>query len=75
MTSSPSLTLAKMPPSELTLQDASLDIWDQKYRLKDKNGNHIGYCGVTTPLKDKTPADVKPKITIIKIKIKKKNNP
>ena len=21
---------------------------------KDKNGNHIGYCGITMPLKDKT---------------------
>ena len=29
---------------------------------KDKNGEHIGYCGVTTPLKDKTPDEVRPKI-------------
>jgi len=27
-----------------------------------KNGEHIGYCGVTTPLKDKTPDQVRPKI-------------
>ena len=32
---------------------------------KDSKGNHIGYCGVTTPLKDKTPADVKPKISLM----------
>ena len=50
MTSSPSLTLATTksatpsttaPSNEITLQDASLDIWDQKYRLKDKDGNHV----------------------------------
>ena len=29
---------------------------------KDKNGEHIGYCGVTTPLKDKNPDEVRPKI-------------
>tara|TARA_Y100001970_G_scaffold291898_1_gene430917 strand:+ start:425 stop:1705 length:1281 start_codon:yes stop_codon:yes gene_type:complete len=29
---------------------------------KDKDGNHIGYCGVTSLLKDKTVAAVKPKI-------------
>ena len=29
---------------------------------KDKNGNHIGYCGVTSPLKDKEPDQVRPKI-------------
>ena len=28
-----------------------------------KNGEHIGYCGVTTPLKDKTPDQVRPKIS------------
>ena len=27
---------------------------------KDKNGNHIGYCGVTTSLKDKTADSVRP---------------
>ena len=32
---------------------------------KDSKGNHIGYCGVTTPLKDKTPADVKPEISLM----------
>ncbi len=32
---------------------------------KDKNGNHIGYCGVTTPLKDKTPDEVRPKIDLM----------
>ena len=32
---------------------------------KDSTGNHIGYCGVTTPLKDKTPAEVKPKIGLM----------
>ena len=30
---------------------------------KDKEGNHIGYCGVTSPLKDKTPDEVRPKIS------------
>ena len=30
---------------------------------KDSDGNHIGYCGVTSPLHDKTPADVRPKIS------------
>jgi len=29
---------------------------------KDKNGDHIGYCGVTSPLKDKEPDQVRPKI-------------
>ncbi len=29
---------------------------------KDKNGEHIGYCGVTTPLKDKVPDEVRPNI-------------
>jgi len=29
---------------------------------KDKDGNHIGYCGVTSPLKDKTADIVRPKI-------------
>ena len=32
---------------------------------KDKNGDHIGYCGVTTPLKDKTPDQVRPKIDLM----------
>ncbi len=32
---------------------------------KDKEGNHIGYCGVTTPLKDKKPDEVRPKIDLI----------
>jgi len=32
---------------------------------KDKNGEHIGYCGVTTPLKDKVPDEVRPKIDFI----------
>ena len=32
---------------------------------KDKEGNHIGYCGVTTPLKDKEPAEVRPKIDLM----------
>ena len=30
---------------------------------KDKNGNHIGYCGITIPLKDKTAESVRPKIS------------
>ena len=29
---------------------------------KDKKGNHIGYCGVTSPLKNKEPDQVRPKI-------------
>ncbi|MEL1232669.1 MAG: 1,4-dihydroxy-2-naphthoate octaprenyltransferase [Candidatus Neomarinimicrobiota bacterium] len=32
---------------------------------KDKEGNHIGYCGVTTPLKDKEPDEVRPKIDLM----------
>ena len=32
---------------------------------KDKNGNHIGYCGVTVPLDDKTPDEVRPKINLM----------
>jgi 1,4-dihydroxy-2-naphthoate octaprenyltransferase len=32
---------------------------------KDKNGNHIGYCGVTTPLIDKNPDEVRPKISLM----------
>ena len=32
---------------------------------KDKNGEHIGYCGVTTPLKDKAPDEVRPKINLM----------
>ena len=31
---------------------------------KGKNGEHIGYCGITTPLKNKTPDDVRPKISL-----------
>ena len=31
---------------------------------KDKNGNHIGYCGVTSPLKHKEPDQVRPKINL-----------
>lgn len=30
---------------------------------KGKKGEHIGYCGVTIPLKDKTPDQVRPKIS------------
>ena len=41
MTSSPGLTLAPLPQKEIALQNASLDIWDKKYRLKDKNGNYV----------------------------------
>ena len=32
---------------------------------KGKKGEHIGYCGVTTPLKNKTPDEVRPKISIL----------
>jgi len=32
---------------------------------KNKNGEHIGYCGVTTPLEDKTLDNVRPKISIM----------
>ena len=32
---------------------------------KDKNGEHIGYCGVTTPLKNKAPDEVRPKIDFL----------
>ena len=30
---------------------------------KDKEGNHIGYCGVTSPLSDKSADEVRPKIS------------
>jgi PAS domain S-box-containing protein len=30
---------------------------------KGKNGEHIGYCGVTSTLADKTPDEVRPKIS------------
>ena len=30
---------------------------------KDKSGNHIGYCGITTPLNNKTAASVRPNIS------------
>ena len=32
---------------------------------KGKNGEHIGYCGVTTPLDNKTPDEVRPKINFM----------
>ena len=32
---------------------------------KDKDGGHIGYCGITTPLKNKTPDEVRPKISLM----------
>ena len=32
---------------------------------KGKEGEHIGYCGVTTPLKDKTPDEVRPNIGLM----------
>ena len=32
---------------------------------KDKNGEHIGYCGVTTPLTNKTSDEVRPKISLM----------
>ena len=32
---------------------------------KGKEGEHIGYCGVTTLLKNKTPDEVRPKISIL----------
>ena len=32
---------------------------------KDKNGEHIGYCGVTTPLDNKTADQVRPKISMM----------
>ena len=32
---------------------------------KDKDGEHIGYCGVTTPLKEKVPDEVRPKIDLM----------
>ena len=32
---------------------------------KGKNGEHIGYCGVTTPLETKTPDQVRPKISLM----------
>ena len=38
---------------------------------KDKNDNHIGYCGVTIPLDNKTADEVKPKINIMTKNIKR----
>jgi len=35
------LASAKHQDKEVTFQDASIDIWDKKYRLKDKNGNPV----------------------------------
>ena len=32
---------------------------------KGKDGEHIGYCGVTTPLEDKTANQVRPKISLM----------
>ena len=32
---------------------------------KGKEGEHIGYCGVTTPLIDKTPDEVRPSISLM----------
>ena len=32
---------------------------------KGKDGEHIGYCGVTTPLEDKTADQVRPKISLM----------
>ena len=32
---------------------------------KGKNGEHIGYCGITTLLEDKTPDEVRPKISFM----------
>ena len=32
---------------------------------KDKNGNHIGYCGVTKHLNDKKPDEVRPRISLM----------
>jgi 1,4-dihydroxy-2-naphthoate octaprenyltransferase len=32
---------------------------------KGKEGEHIGYCGVTTPIKDKTPDEVRPNIGLM----------
>ena len=32
---------------------------------KDKNDTHIGYCGITSPLEDKTPDDVRPHINLM----------
>ena len=32
---------------------------------KDKEGNHIGYCGVTTPIDSKEPDEVRPKIDLM----------
>lgn len=36
-----SQSLTESNSAEIILQDASMDIWDQKYRLKDKYGDHV----------------------------------
>jgi ribonucleoside-diphosphate reductase alpha chain len=41
MSSSPNLKLAASQPQDIPLQEASLDIWDKKYRLKDQHGSPV----------------------------------
>ena len=37
----PKSTLSDHQDHEITIQDVSLDIWDKKYRLKSKQGEHV----------------------------------
>ena len=41
MSSTPNLKLASSLPKDIPLQEASIDIWDKKYRLKDQHGSPV----------------------------------
>jgi ribonucleoside-diphosphate reductase alpha chain len=41
MSSTANLKLASSQPTEIALQEASIDIWDKKYRLKDQHGSPV----------------------------------
>ncbi len=59
----PAAIVAPTAVSEIAFQDASIDIWDSKYRLKAKNGKEIDasvdatYQRVARALADVEPAD------------------
>ncbi len=59
----PAAIVAPTAVSEIAFQDASIDIWDSKYRLKAKNGTEIDasvdatYQRVARALADVEPAD------------------
>lgn len=41
MSTTPNLKLASSQPKDIPLQEASVDIWDKKYRLKDQHGSPV----------------------------------